>query len=50
MDMMRIGAMPDFSAIALSCSLITVRAGSSPSRPPSTASGTLRLERCEPSS
>jgi hypothetical protein len=27
MDMTRIGAMPDFSAIALSCSSMTARAG-----------------------
>ena len=43
--LMGAGGTPDFSAIARSCSSIIARAGSSPSRPPSTVLGTLRLER-----
>ncbi len=50
MPLMGIGGWPDFSAITRSCSSMTVRAGASPSRPPSTSLGTLRLDRCEPSS
>ena len=45
-----IGGTPDFSAIARSCSSMIARAGASPSRPPSAVLGTLRLDRCEPSS
>jgi hypothetical protein len=41
---------PDFAAIASSCTSITRRAGSSPSRPPNTEAGTRRLEAREPSS
>src|SRR5215470_5826479 len=42
--------VPDFSAMIRSCSSMTARAAASPSRPPRTSLGTLRLERCEPSS
>ena len=42
--------VPDFSAMIRSCSSMTARAASSPSSPPRTSLGTLRLDRCEPSS
>jgi hypothetical protein len=39
------GGVPDRSAMTRSCASMTARAGASPSRPPSTSLGTLRLER-----
>jgi len=42
--------VPDFSAMIRSCSSMTARAAASPSSPPRTSLGTLRLERSEPSS
>ena len=49
-DLITMGARPDFSAISRSCSAMIARAGSSPSMPPSASAGTLRFDRCEPSS
>src|SRR5262249_23364619 len=42
--------MPDFAAISASCPSMTLSAGAAPSRPASIDCGTLRLERCVPSS
>src|SRR5262245_30531967 len=42
--------MPDLAAISASCSSMMLSAGASPSRPPSADCGTLRFERCVPSS
>src|SRR5690606_41686894 len=46
-DLIASGGTPDFSEIARSCSMMAVRAGSSPSSPPSRLASTFRLERSE---